>query len=106
MTPEELKHCNGRDGNPAYVAVSGVIYDVSASALWPEGNHEGAHQAGEDLTEELKSAPHVRAVIERFPVVGQLQTAAAAKPQAKKTPVVPLVILAVILIVVVIILAL
>ena len=26
-----------------------------------------------DLTEELASAPHVRAVVERFPVVGTLE---------------------------------
>ncbi len=76
MTPEQLKECDGRDGRPAYIAVNGTIYDVSASTRWQEGNHEGAHQAGADLTEELKQAPHVRSVIERFPVVGRLEEAA------------------------------
>ena len=72
MTREELARCDGRDGQPAYVAVAGTIYDFTASALWRDGDHQGLHQAGADLTEELKTAPHVRALIERFPVVGQL----------------------------------
>lgn len=79
MTNEELAKFNGRDGQSAYVAVSGTIYDVSNSKLWADGNHMNAHQAGQDLTEELKSAPHVRAVIERFPVVAPLE-----KPVEKK----------------------
>lgn len=79
MTRKELAGFDGRDGRPAYVAVSGTIYDVSASPLWQNGNHQGAHQAGSDLTEELKSAPHVRAVIERFPVVGRLEEEAPQK---------------------------
>ncbi len=72
MTPEELARFNGQNGQPAYVAVGGIIYDVSASPFWAKGNHEGAHQAGCDLTTELKSAPHITAVVERFPSVGRL----------------------------------
>ena len=83
MTRKELAGFDGRDGRPAYVAVSGTVYDVSASPLWPNGDHQGAHQAGGDLTEELKSAPHVRAVIERFPVVGRLEE--DAPPQTVAT---------------------
>ncbi|MDT8420452.1 MAG: cytochrome b5 domain-containing protein [Desulfuromonadales bacterium] len=73
MTAEELARFNGKDGQPAYVAVNNVLYDVSASAMWQNGNHLDQHQAGCDLTEELKSAPHVRKVIERFPTVGRLE---------------------------------
>lgn len=90
MTLEELSNYNGRDGKAAYVAVSGVVYDVSNSKLWSAGNHEGAHQAGQDLTEELKTAPHVRSVIERFPVVGQLKAAVAEEKPGKKLSMVPL----------------
>jgi len=72
MTPEELKLYDGRAGRKAYVVVSGKIYDITDSPLWVAGDHQGEHQAGCDLTEELKSAPHVRAVIERFSVVGEL----------------------------------
>ena len=73
MTPVELAKFDGREGQAAYVAVSGTIYDVTESPRWVAGHHEGAHQAGQDLTEALKTAPHVRAVIERFPVVGKLE---------------------------------
>lgn len=72
MTIEELTQFDGRDGRAAYVAVNGVIYDVSKSPRWQNGHHEESHQAGQDLTEELKSAPHLRTVIERFPVVGKV----------------------------------
>lgn len=88
MTIKELAHYDGRDGRPAYVAVSGSIYDVSNSPLWKDGHHLDSHQAGQDLTEELKAAPHVRSVIERFPVVGKIAVAASAPP--KKTGGIPL----------------
>jgi predicted heme/steroid binding protein len=79
MTRSELAKHDGRDGRPAYIAVSGTIYNVTASPLWPGGDHQGSHQAGRDLTEELKSAPHVRTVVERFPVVGRLEEAPPQK---------------------------
>lgn len=82
MTLEELKAFNGRDGSPAYIAVNGKVYDVSTSSLWQNGMHPPDHYAGQDLSEELKQAPHVRAVVERFPVVGFLDDAQPA-PAAK-----------------------
>ncbi|MBE0596886.1 MAG: cytochrome B5, partial [Desulfuromonadales bacterium] len=72
MTREELATYDGRNGRRAYVAVNGKIYDFTDSPMWPGGDHQGAHQAGCDLSEALLGAPHVRAVIERFPVVGEL----------------------------------
>jgi len=78
MTREELGRCDGREGRRACFAVNGKVYDVTGSPLWQNGDHKGAHQAGCDLTEELKSAPHVRSVIERFPVVGELEEEAPA----------------------------
>ena len=73
MTHEELAKFDGLEGRKAYVAVSGNIYDFTESGLWQNGDHQGMHRSGCDLTEELKAAPHVRAVIERFPVVDQLK---------------------------------
>lgn len=73
MTSSELAKFDGREGRPAYIAVNGRIYDVSDSSLWRNGDHQGQHQAGQDLTVELQQAPHVRAVIERFAVVGELE---------------------------------
>ncbi len=79
MTTAELAQNDGREGPPAYVAVSGTIYNVSDSLRWKDGHHEGIHQAGQDLTQALKSAPHVRTLIERFPVIGNLEEAAPKK---------------------------
>jgi len=73
MTIEELARFDGCDDRAAYVAINGVIYDVSTSQRWRDGDHEGVHQAGRDLTEELKSAPHVRILVERFPIVGKIE---------------------------------
>ncbi|MCK4502837.1 MAG: hypothetical protein KAU22_07355 [Desulfuromonadales bacterium] len=81
MTIEELAKFDGREGRPAYVAVNQTIYDLSGSKYWQGGNHDGAHKAGCDLTEELKSAPHVRTVVEKFPIVGKIQTQPVQKPQ-------------------------
>jgi predicted heme/steroid binding protein len=86
MTKNELAKNDGRDGRPAYVAVNGTIYDVTASPLWRGGNHQDSHHAGHDLTEELKSAPHVRAVVERFPVVGRLEEENHLRPSATSRP--------------------
>jgi len=72
MNLQDLARYDGRDGRKAYVAVSGSIYDVTGSPLWSHGDHQGEHQAGRDLTEELRTAPHVRMVIDRFPIVDQL----------------------------------
>ncbi|MBW2503656.1 MAG: cytochrome B5 [Deltaproteobacteria bacterium] len=80
MTPEELAMNDGRDGRPAYVAVNGTVYDVTDSPRWENGLHPPDHEAGQDLTDELRSAPHVRAVVERFPVVGRLEERATSQP--------------------------
>jgi predicted heme/steroid binding protein len=58
FTLEELAEFDGRDGNPAYVAYEGVVYDVTDSAMWSDGDHEGQHSAGRDLTDEHADAPH------------------------------------------------
>jgi len=79
MTPTELAGNDGRDGRRAYIAVNGTIYDVTESPHWQKGLHPPDHQAGQDLTEELAKAPHVRAVVERFPVVGTLEEEAPSK---------------------------
>jgi len=73
MTREELAGYDGREGRRAYVAVNGKVYDFTGSKLWAGGSHLQQHQAGQDLTEVLLKAPHVRAVVERFPVVGQIE---------------------------------
>lgn len=85
MTRDELLRFNGRNGQPAYVAVGSTIYDVSASPLWQEGTHAELHQAGHDLSLELKAAPHVAALIQRFPSVARLAEEPRQKPGAGTT---------------------
>jgi predicted heme/steroid binding protein len=73
MTRGELARFDGREGRRAYAAVNGKVYDFTDSPRWKDGDHEKRHRAGCDLTRELEAAPHIRAVIERFPVIGHLE---------------------------------
>ena len=75
LTAGELKLFNGKDGHPAYVAIDGVVYDVTQSRLWRGGVHAPGHGkifAGRDLTEEIKDSPHGAKELTKFPVVGKL----------------------------------
>lgn len=63
---------NGQDKPEIWVAFRGLIYDVSRSKLWRAGKHY-EHWAGQDLTEELKDAPHNENVFDKFKVVGTLK---------------------------------
>lgn len=75
LTLEELAKYNGQDGNPAYVAVDGTIYDVTDSPKWSKGKHRSVKgvEAGNDLTEKIKSlSPHGTGILEDYPIVGKL----------------------------------
>ena len=73
----ELAEFDGKDGGAAYVAVDGVVYDVSGSVRWPEGQHSSCNlgaMAGKDLSEEIEQAPaSMRALLEKMRVVGKLE---------------------------------
>ena len=71
FTAQELASYDGKGGQPAYVAYQGTVYDVSDSSMWSDGDHEGMHDAGLDLTAEHEDAPHDVHVTE-FPIVGTL----------------------------------
>lgn len=101
MNLTELASYDGRDGRRAYIAVNGTIYDVTTSPRWQNGLHPPDHQAGQDLTEELAKAPHVRSVIERFPVVGAIETAPPAQTSGGSGKIIIAVIAAVIVAVVI-----
>jgi len=72
LTLDELKQFDGKNGNPAYVAVDGIIYDVSNVAKWKNGDHNG-YTAGNDLTDIIKNkSPHGVKNLEGLPVVGKI----------------------------------
>lgn len=71
FTAEELAKFDGKNGQPVYVAYEGVVYDVTESSMWAEGEHEGVHFAGSDLTEAQEDAPHDVYVTD-YPEVGKL----------------------------------
>ncbi|MDP2180948.1 MAG: cytochrome b5 domain-containing protein [Actinomycetota bacterium] len=71
FTSDDLAKLNGKNGNPAYVAYKGTVYDVTESAMWGDGEHEYMHTAGADLTEEHADATH-DVYITDFPEVGKL----------------------------------
>lgn len=72
FTLDELSTYDGKNGNLAYVAVDGVVYDVTDAPQWSTGSHEGLN-AGTDLTVVIGTAPHGTDVLENVPVVGKLQ---------------------------------
>lgn len=54
FTREQLTQFTGMNGMPAYVAVNGVVYDVTNNAAWSLATHFGL-KAGNDLTGEFAS---------------------------------------------------
>ncbi len=72
FTVEELSKYNGKNGNPAYIAYKGKVYDVTNSSFWLDGDHLGAHQAGKDLTAEMDVAPHGPENLDRVTLIGEL----------------------------------
>jgi predicted heme/steroid binding protein len=76
FTLDELAAFNGQNGTAAYVAVDGVVYDVSNSSFWNGGTHSSCNlgaMAGQDLSELIKQAPaRMRSDLQRMPVVGSL----------------------------------
>jgi predicted heme/steroid binding protein len=72
LTVDELAQFDGKDGQSAYIAVDGVIYDVTNVPQWSNGGHNG-FTAGKDLTEEIKNvSPHGVSKLQGLPVVGKL----------------------------------
>lgn len=72
FTSEELAAYDGQDGRPAYIAVDGVVYDVTEVRQWSSGTHFG-FEAGADVTEALSgSAPHGANQLNQAEIVGSV----------------------------------
>jgi len=69
FTVSELSQYNGQNGNSAYVAVDGVVYDVTS--VFTQGKHY-THYAGQELTNAFYTR-HAISSITKYPVIGKLQ---------------------------------
>ncbi len=70
FTVEELAYYDGSNGKPAYVAVDGIVYNVSEVARWAGGRHFGL-RAGKDQSSQFKGC-HLGIMdrLNRLPKVG------------------------------------
>ena len=81
-TLDAVSKFNGIGGNPAYIVVSGKIYDVTSIGAWDGGDHKGI-RAGQDVTTFFASSPHSASLLSQLPVVGNLGDSIAS---SVKTP--------------------
>lgn len=72
FTLEELSKYDGSDGNPAYVAIEGIVYDLSNQPTWVSGKHFGL-TAGKDLSAQYKSCHKMSSIINNLPKIGVLK---------------------------------
>ncbi|NLB18284.1 MAG: hypothetical protein GX825_06055 [Syntrophomonadaceae bacterium] len=73
LTLEELAQYDGLEGRKAYIAVDGIIYDVTDISQWKDGLHQERFQAGQDYSEEIRNdSPHGTKMLDRAPKVGVL----------------------------------
>jgi predicted heme/steroid binding protein len=73
LTVAELSNFNGKNGNPAYIAVDGIVYDVTNHPAWASGDHRGRFEPGKDYSEEIRTIPrHGTTKLDDVPSVGTL----------------------------------
>lgn len=73
FTVEKLVQYDGSNGKPAYVAVNGIVYDVSLEATWGGGTHFGLY-AGKDLTTQFNGCHGGKLeILKNLPKVGVLE---------------------------------
>lgn len=71
FTQAELATYNGINGNPAYIAVNGTVYDVTNEAAWAAATHFGL-SAGKDLTTAFASCHDNQALLNQLKIVGMM----------------------------------
>ena len=71
-TLDELSQYNGQNGNKAYVAYKGIVYDVTHIKEWKDGKHKGQN-AGTDLTKTFSNSPHGDSIFQSAKIVGKIK---------------------------------
>ena len=73
FTLEELAKFDGKEGRPAYVAINGIVYDITGVTAWSKGGHGGG-KPGTDITPLITSkSPHGDRVTKTLKAVGKLK---------------------------------
>jgi predicted heme/steroid binding protein len=72
FTIAELAQYDGQNGQPAYIAIDGIVYDVTNVTVWDGKKHAGRFVAGKDYTEALKTAPHTADKLKQAPQIGTI----------------------------------
>ncbi|WP_243240334.1 DUF5661 family protein [Clostridium cibarium] len=72
FTLNELSEYDGTLGKPAYVAVNGIVYDVSKNPHWNASVHHGL-TAGKDLSFEFSDCHGKENILKILPKVGILK---------------------------------
>ena len=73
---DELAKHTGKNGESCWVAVDGIVYEISGFILWAEGEHRpsgGRAKCGKDLSEVIKQSPHGKSVLKLLKEIGRLQ---------------------------------
>ncbi|MCK6583846.1 MAG: hypothetical protein L6Q49_12170 [Anaerolineales bacterium] len=63
ISPLELRRNTGERGSRMWIALNGIVYDVTDCPKWRTGLHEFLHFPGQDLTGEIIDAPHKEEVL-------------------------------------------
>jgi len=68
FTLQELAQHDGQNGTPAYLAIHGIVYDVTRVKLLKDGLHHDV-LPGKDVSDLFI---HNNAILNRLPVIGKL----------------------------------
>ena len=84
FTEKELAKYNGRNGEKSYIAVNGIVYDVTNVPKWRGGNHYGV-KAGQVLDKEFLQCHLGKSdILEKAVPVGKLEKNTKSESNKKK----------------------
>lgn len=70
LTLEELAKYDGKNGKPAYIAVNGIIYDVTNEEIFKQSPHNSLN-LGSDITKEFNGCHNENeSILAKLPIVG------------------------------------